>query len=28
MLKTVRYKNVYQNDIDTMMNEIATEFEA
>ena len=26
MLKIVRYKNVYQNDIDTMMNEIAKEF--
>jgi len=27
MIKIVPYKNVYQNDIDTMMNEIAAEFD-
>ena len=28
MIKIVPYKNVYQNDIDTMMNEITSEFDA
>ena len=28
MIKIVPYENVYQNDIDTMMNEIASEFDA
>ena len=27
MIKIVPYENVYQNDIDTMMNEIASEFD-
>jgi len=28
MIKIVPYKNVHQNDINTMMNEIASEFDA